>query len=680
MKKDWTDFQKIKKGKHTVRNAFNELCNELLNKHYPTKKLIQVTDFTGKETEEKQIILYQSKFFTDELTNSRKGQIRKAFNETVALLNPDKQKLYSWIVCLPITLKEEDIVWWHNWKSKMAADNNFNIKIFEGEELLEMLNKYNLFNKWFEITEPKKEEYIEEKIKEDEDIFEFVLDSNFVEETIQKENKKEDETKITENKTEKVEEIDDRVPEEEIVEPKKVKAQRKHVEIKYSYQELYASYKKTKSKIARLNKDDKAFFDEIYNKNDFPKNRFGYELTEEDKKQLTTDLYYFAKLNKINEKYEKALIFYEELLKREDLGEAIPIDQEDIRETCNFCGDKIYARNKIYEGDYYYTIKELITSLNCYEKSLKLYPEDKNAFVKYNEAFGDSLLSENLFLEARRKYAKAKKVEPNNEIMEEKALFALHMLRGNKLFAKPPASWLNPLFSPYYYNKASKIDNENKYLKTRKAQANKKLFYIFSVAIAIILLFLVIKVLPPLPSRSVKTVKAMSVVTMYDIAMKKGNHYYDNFSNHNAHYLDSAMVFYRKAIYYKPSDSLAPIKYESTRERHEDFINEIQTKIKLDTTAYFTAIRPEKEGLRLFKYSFEPYDKENGKYGYIDKNYNIIIPPVYDFNEADMKNIGESFNNGKALVCLKTKPNNTIYFLIDKRGTRVSKRFKGIKK
>ena len=470
------------------------------------------------------------------------------------------------------------------------------------------------------------------------------------------------------------------MPEEKIVEPKKVKAEKKYVEIKYSYIELLASYKKTESKIARLNKDDKAFFDEIYNKNDFQKNRFGYQLTEEDKNQLTTDLYYFAKLNRINEKYEKALIYYEELLKRDDLGEAIPIDQEDIRETCNFCGNKIYAINKIYEGDYYYTTKELITSLNCYEKSLKLYPEDKNTFVKYNETFGDSLLSENLFLEARKKYAKAKKIEPNNEIIEEKTLFALYMIRGNKLFAKAPASLLNPLFSPYYYNKATKIDNENKYLKTRKTQANKKLFYILSITVAIILLFLVIKVLPPLPSRSVKTVKALPVVTMYDVAMEKGNYYYNNFSNHNAHYLDSAMVFYRKAIYYKPSDSLAPIRYESSRERHQQFINDIQTKIKLDTTAYFTAIRSEKEGLRLFKYTFEPYDKDNGKYGYIDKNYNIIIPPIYDFNQANMKNIGESFNNGKALVCLNTKSNNTIYFLIDKRGTRVSKKFKGIKK
>lgn len=83
MKKDWTVFQEIKKGKHTARNAFNELCNELLNKHYPTKKLIQTPDFTGKEDVDKQIILYQAKFFIDNLTNSRKGQIRQSFKETI---------------------------------------------------------------------------------------------------------------------------------------------------------------------------------------------------------------------------------------------------------------------------------------------------------------------------------------------------------------------------------------------------------------------------------------------------------------------------------------------------------------------------------------------------------------------------------------------------------------------
>ncbi len=420
-------------------------------------------------------------------------------------------------------------------------------------------------------------------------------------------------------------------------------------------------------------------FYQIFKESKISEDRFDYELTENDLDMRSIDIYYFAKLNRINEKYEKSLLFFEELLKRDDWKKFIPEDDESVDEATIYCMEQIYSRNRIYEGDFYFMKNDLITALNCYEKSYKLNPENKLVFTKYFETYGDALLKENLFFEAKKQYTKVLKLDPKNEKIEDKSNFALYMMRGNKLFAKTPASLLNPLVSPYYYSKAAKYNSENEFLKTSNKQSYRKLMKIGLVFMSIIVLFIAIKFIPPIQFSKTKKIEPKTNFTPYDNTMKRANNYYNNFSAFNAYYLDSAIINYKKAIYLKPHDSLAPLKLQVTEQRRTDFVNKVQNNIDLDSAAHFISMRKESEGLQLFKYLHEPNNESTAKYGYVDSDLRVVIPPIYDFDTKNMFNVGERFRNGKALVCLKVGRTDTIYFLIDNKGNIVSKRFKGIK-
>lgn len=730
MEKNWQYFQDFKGGKHAARGVFNELCEEVLKKHYPAQNIMNAENFTGNEESEKHLVLYLAKFFTDELTNSRKGQIRKSFNDTVEHLDKTKHAIFSWIVCLPYRMSDDDIVWWHNWKAKMHSEYGINITLFADNKLIEMLEKHNLLEKWFNPeVQSDGSETKEKEENEEDDIFEFALDSEFIsissdQEKLKDENKEENQPEkelkvedkietIEENHTEKKseneekneeekqpekinpqdnidelqqkdDELDDTVPDSEMVafsENAKIKQSKskKEIEIKYNYADLKAEYKKISDKIDDLSKEEKEIFKIIHAESKIFEGRFKFSFEDDEKKQLTTDLYYFAKLNLVNGKHEKALVYYEEILTRDDLEDVVSEEDDDIRETINTCGEEIKARNLVTEGDYYTAKNEMILALDCYEKAYKINNENNIYYTKYNETYGDSLLDENLFLEARKKYKKALKYKTDDDFLNDKNDFAKYMIRGNKTFSKGIAKVMNPLLSPYYYNKAAQIFPENEYLKRRQKKAIKKLFYGVMFVAAIVVLFFVLKSIPPLPNKNTEPAKAQKMLTLYDVAMQKGDYYYKNFSNANAHYLDSAMINYYKAIFYKPQDSLAPKMYEETQKRRELFIADIQAKIKLDSAAYFVSMRNESEGLRLAKFLFEPYDISQGKYGYVDADMNIVIPPIYDFNPTKMNNVGESFKKGKALVCLKISRTDTIYFLIDNEGDRISKKYKGIK-
>ena len=193
------------------------------------------------------------------------------------------------------------------------------------------------------------------------------------------------------------------------------------------------------------------------------------------------------------------------------------------------------------------------------------------------------------------------------------------------------------------------------------------------IATIIAVFFLITSI--PFTQKNIINIEAKKTVTIYDVLMKKANYYYDNFNNQNAHYIDSAIIGYQHAIWNKPHDSVAPEMLKSAQSIKKAYIKKIQENIKLDSAAYFISMRNSHEGLRLFKYLFDPYDKTSGKYGYVDDNLNIIIPPIFDFDHTRMINKGESFINGKALVCIKISEKSSVYFYIDSHMRRISKKY-----
>ena len=646
MNKTWKDFTKIYKGTNATREAFSELVLELLNKHFPGKDILGVTEFTEKKESNKYNIISYSGFYLDELTNSRKGQIRKAFNKTIEKYDKEKNQIFAWCFCIPFVLNDDDITWWHNWKKKMKDEYYINIQLFDGEVILELLKKYNLYDKWFKI-ERLEEEKIKNEINEEEIM-------NFSDDLI--------EFDISEDK----------------IEPKKEKKdifqKTNKINISYTYLELKQQYLDIYNKIEKLQKEDKKYLKEQLKRNNISEIRFNHDDIKINE-ILTTELFYHAKYEQVNKKYEKALLFYEELFKREDFDDIDTVEEDDLEENKQLCIEKIYTSNQIFKSIYHYTKDELITALESSEAAFNISPNDKKIKTNYYNIYGDALLKQNVFLQARRKYKEALIASPKNKEIQAKAKYCHCLIRSKKTFSKKPWTVFNGISRGIYLFRAKKTGISTDYLKNARKKYWRNTFSGFVAIAALIAVFFLIKSIP-FGQKNSNNIEARSAVSIYDVLMKNANYYYDNFSNENAHYIDSAIIGYQRAIWNKPHDSLAPEMLQSAQSIRREYIKKIQENIKLDSAAYFVSMRNPHEGLRLFKYLFDPYDKTSGKYGYVDDNMNIVVPPIFDFDHTRMISKGESFRNGKALVCIKINENSSIYFYIDAQMRRISKKYR----
>ena len=703
MNTTWTDFTKLYPGKTTVREAFAELCANLMDKHFPGKPILSVNELSEQSETPLYSIIYQAKFFIDKLTNSRKGQIRKAFNTTIEHINSDDHQIFAWCLCVPLSLDEGNIEWWEAWKKKMKIEYNINIKLFDGEQILTLLKKYKLLNKWFKIEVAKEEEKEKEKKQEtklsktqidfSQDLIEFDLETMPINGEKKNDEKKEDKLE-QENKEETDNKILQEIPEKKPEKKNKEKFKKIYVErekfkdeitledkiihnynklnISYTYNELKEQHKTINNKANELEKNDQEFFKAIQAESKIESKRFDIENVDLPS-IISTDLFYNTKLAIVNNKFEKALYLFEELSARNDFEDIIQAEKEDLYDSKKYCEAMIYVKNKIQEGNYYYTQAQLTKALLTYETVLSICPNEESINTIYNETFGDALMQEDLFFQSRKKYKLALKTSPNNEGIELKAQFCHYMLRSKKTFSKRPASLLNPFARAIFHSKATKTGIQNNYLLKSKKQFRKNSIYTLLSILSVIIFFLIIRAMPA-TQKVVVNVNAKKIVTPYDLIMEKADFYYKNFSNQNAHYIDSAIYYYDRAIMTKPHDSISPIMLKSAQTIKTEFIAEIQKNINYDSAAYFISMRNPQEGLRLFKYLFDPYDKSNGKYGYVDLDMNIVIPPIFDFDHDRMLQQGESFKNGKALVCLKVSETKKVFFYIDQNMKSVRNR------
>ena len=142
-------------------------------------------------------------------------------------------------------------------------------------------------------------------------------------------------------------------------------------------------------------------------------------------------------------------------------------------------------------------------------------------------------------------------------------------------------------------------------------------------------------------------------------------------SDDKPHYIDSAIYAYHRAIRFDNTDTIAKPLYNRAMIRKNDMVTQMQRNITNDSATYFLSMRRPTEGLRLFKYKYDPRNPEKGKFGFVDTLGNIVIPPFYDFNYKTMDEQGETFFNGKARVCLEVAPYDTVYFYIDQRGNKI---------
>lgn len=157
--RDWLDFKSLHNNIEGARTLFQNVCEEVLKLEFPNDfcKSIRLNRgdggidvFIGKIGVEP-IEVYQCKFFLYEFDNSQHSQINKSFKTAI---NSKVYKIKKWILCVPYELDIKQMIWWTKWKDKQINEgylNDENIKLIDGKELIQLIKKHNLYNKYFKI-------------------------------------------------------------------------------------------------------------------------------------------------------------------------------------------------------------------------------------------------------------------------------------------------------------------------------------------------------------------------------------------------------------------------------------------------------------------------------------------------------------------------------------------------
>ncbi len=171
MNKDWLVLVK-KFDLESSRIKFESICESLFKRIHPTKNIrtVRVSQGDGGidifigEIGEKPIDVIQCKFFIDGIGESQKKQIRESFETAIKSTEFETK---SWTLCVINTLDLNQNKWWSSWKSKVENKYNLSnqfIKLKDGNELVDLLKQYNLYNIAFEIEDSIRIEEIHNEI------------------------------------------------------------------------------------------------------------------------------------------------------------------------------------------------------------------------------------------------------------------------------------------------------------------------------------------------------------------------------------------------------------------------------------------------------------------------------------------------------------------------------------
>ncbi len=642
MDTNWEKFISIHNGAFLARDSFESLCFDILDMHYPGRDIIS-SDEVEKISSQNLNVVFLSKFFFDELTNSRKGQIRKAFKKFINYKNKKNLKIYAWIFCVPYTLNEEEMKWWLTWKNKSSQEYSINIQFFDGDYCLQLAKKYDLYNKWFtkskaEKTSIKKEEEEEE---DKENIFELIA---------------EEKADINEQKQEKSTKTEDK---EKIPFAEKIKLKPKYEILKKEYIRILENAKNLNKKniehIKKINSQEKPF--DLFNH------------TEIDNLEILK-LFYKAKSSEVRKNYIDALEQYETIITKKDYQSKLKYKKAEIPKAIKFCQEKTEAILNELEGDIFSQKKAPIKALICYEKAFKLDKKNNIIERKYYELYADQLTKQEAYTEALEYYQKAQKIK-NNEKTLSKQRNAYWLGKGENFFNFP---LFNIFFAPFGFWYANSIIPAEK-TKAKLKTSVKKAAIAFSLLIIILFSIYTIAKINSINSRIKALIKTgektdippLKALKPADIAIAKGDSYMKRLSVANIYLADSAINSYLRAISFDNKNKEAYKKLLKVEKYKKNYIKTAQVRILTQKDKYFISMRRFSDGLQLFKYVYDQKNKKYGKYGYVDSLRNIIIPPVYDFDYNKMYKGTENFINGKALVCLRLSNKDTLFLKINKQ-------------
>ncbi|UEQ75914.1 ATP-binding protein [Chryseobacterium arthrosphaerae] len=169
MNKDWLVLvQKFDEA--SARTKFENICEGLFRKLNPKKtvRTVRVNQGDGGidifigEIGIEPIDVIQCKFFVSGIGDSQKNQIRESFKTAMF---SQEYEVKSWTLCIINTLDLQQNKWWTSWKNKneetYQLSNDF-ISLKEGNELIDLLKEYNLYNQSFELEDSIKIKEIHE--------------------------------------------------------------------------------------------------------------------------------------------------------------------------------------------------------------------------------------------------------------------------------------------------------------------------------------------------------------------------------------------------------------------------------------------------------------------------------------------------------------------------------------
>ena len=796
MEFNWDDYKSKYNNEQEARQGFALLCEAIMQKHYPD--FIAKNSDTIKEdrnTEDKDLdrkcIIFLPKYFFDGVSNSRKGQIRKALNDNLPYMKANK--IDQWVLMMPLEFSPEEKNWWENWSLRIKQENAITPTVLLSSQITDLIAKYGISFKGVEKIKEQASDGTVDFVFEDETPAETVAETvtetvveHIVEptvETVETVIKEDDDTKTTTTTTTKTTTITTVTTTEPVAaavatepEPEPV-AEPVVTEAPKPKPKLLAAAAAAARQIAAtvtpedgnktiaitITDNDKKQSDDDKKQADSDKKFAATTTTEDQSTQKVRE----PNLNQLRRSYS----FKQKFEDLEDQKLALPTDGEkngqrgvfdrrrDLSNVKNYLNDfvfgdlsnfkgkelikkaQIYVTNEQYsrglyiyeyayakklvekelmddykkgvaeaefklnykyhmiDGDLKFAKGDYINAADAYEKAIDIKHSftdkieesmsystesdtyspsirDSEADTKYLEAKAEALLHINEYSEAVENFKAALNLDPDNKELTKRYEFAKKLQRWDNVYNSKWFGWLSTLWAPFHYYFSVRQKKDIQDLKITKTIKRKStigiIVWALLIAAAVALFFMKGRISFGTSSNSDGSIStAAAPSSPLELNLAKGDMYMSMFSDDKPHYIDSAIYAYHRAIRFDNTDTIAKPRYNMAMVKKSNYVAEIQQNINNDSATYFLSMRRPTEGLRLFKYKYDPSNPEKGKFGFVDTLGNIVIPPFYDFNYKTMDESGETFYNGKAKVCLEVAPYDTVYFYIDKRGNKI---------
>lgn len=791
MEFNWDDFKSKYSNEQEARQGFAQLCETIMQRQYPdfivkNSDTIKEYDKTEDKSLDRKCIIYLPKYFLDGVSNSRKGQIRKALNDNLPYMKANK--IEQWFLLMPLKFSPEESNWWENWSLRIKQENAITPTAILSDDIVELVAKHGIDFKGLEkiaeqraadepvdfvfddetpeatATDPIAETVVEHIVEPTVETVETIInEDNDTKTTTTTTTKTTTVTTVTttepaaptpapaapepepvvveapkpdtkllaaanaaahqivataspedgnrtiaititdnDKKTDDKKTADDKksassaAPEESST--KKVREPNlNQLKMTYNFKQKFEELEAQKLALPKDgdNNGQRGIFDrrrDLSNVKNYLNDFVFGDLSNFKGKELVKK----AQIYVTNEQYSRGLYIYEYAYAKKLVEKDIMDDYKKGVAEAEF---KLNYKYHMIDGDLKFAKGDYINAHDAYERAVntkEAFAEkikgsmsyslesdtyspsirDNEAETKLLEAKAEALLHINEYQEAVDNFKLATDEDPDNKELANRYKLAQKLLNWDNLYNNKWIGWLSPLWAPVHYlfvvNKHKDIQDLKIYKTIRRRSWIGLIIWLLIIGLIVALYFMKGRIgFVSSGTDDGAQTSAQAPTTPLDLCLYKGDRYMEMLSPATPHYIDSAIYAYHRALRYDNTDTIAKPRYNKAMIKKNEMVTEIQRNIREDSATYFLSMRRPTEGLRLFKYKYDPSDTSKRKFGFVDTLGNIVIPPFFDFNYMKMNGQGETFYNGRAKVCLVVAPGDTAYFYIDKRGNKI---------